>query len=71
MVGVKWNTYLKSCIGNGAFELRYGTANRIVKRQNTRALQERIQPKRYRKYCASILVLSIWLVSYNVIALHY
>jgi hypothetical protein len=43
---VKIETYLNSCIGNGTFELRYRTAaDTVAKRQNTRALQQRIQPK--------------------------
>jgi hypothetical protein len=51
---VKWNTRLKSCTGNGTFELSYVTAaesrtaatGTMAKRQSTRALQQRIQPKR-------------------------
>jgi hypothetical protein len=27
-LSVKWNTTLKSCIGNGTFELRYGIATK-------------------------------------------
>jgi hypothetical protein len=50
LLSVKWNTSLKSCIGNGTFELRDGTAesktSTIEKRQSARALQQRLQPKR-------------------------
>jgi hypothetical protein len=47
LLSVKIETCLKSCIGNGTFELRYRTAaDTVAKRQNTRALQQRIQPKR-------------------------
>jgi hypothetical protein len=52
LLSVKIETYLNSCIGNGTFELRYRTAagsrtaaDTVAKRQNTRALQQRIQPK--------------------------
>jgi hypothetical protein len=47
LLSVKIETCLKSCIGNGTFELRYRTAaDTVAKRQNTRALQQRIEPKR-------------------------
>jgi hypothetical protein len=42
---VKIEHSLKSCIGNGTFEVRHGTATRMEKRQSARALQQRIQPK--------------------------
>jgi hypothetical protein len=37
---------LKSCTGNGTFELGVGTASTMEKRKDTRALQQRIQRKR-------------------------
>jgi NAD(P)-dependent dehydrogenase (short-subunit alcohol dehydrogenase family) len=47
----------KSCVGNGTFELRDGTAesrtSRMAKRQSARALQQKIQPKRDIPYTAS------------------
>jgi hypothetical protein len=39
---VKMEHTLKSCIGNGTFELRYGTSSTMEKRQSTRALQQGI-----------------------------
>jgi hypothetical protein len=32
VLSVKWNTYLKSSIGNGTFELQDGIASRMAKR---------------------------------------
>jgi hypothetical protein len=55
LLSVKMEHPLNSCIGNGTFELRYGTATTtrttattatMEKRQSAGALQQRIQPKR-------------------------
>ena len=48
LLSMKMEHPIKSCVGNGTFELRYGTAksNAMETRQSTRALQQRIQPKR-------------------------
>ena len=54
----KMEHLLKTCIGNGTIELRHGTAtpqsqsesraaaSAMTKRQNSGAMQQRVQPKR-------------------------